>query len=63
MKLGAFSDIHGDTGKWKRIYELAEEHSVDVLLCAGDVTPIKKEETLEGSRPQHPPTVQAATHH
>jgi len=43
LKLGAFSDIHGDAGKWKRIYELAEEHSVDVLLCAGDATPAKKE--------------------
>jgi len=47
LKLGAFSDIHGDAGKWKRIYELAEEHSVDVLLCAGDATPVKK----EGSTP------------
>jgi len=38
--IGAFGDLHGNLVRWKKVHELIAETPVNVLVCAGDVTPL-----------------------
>lgn len=40
MRIGIFSDVHGNPRKWDAVNALAKQ--VDILLSAGDITPIMK---------------------
>jgi len=43
MIFGVFSDLHGSVGKWNAVNALAQQ--VDLLLSAGDITPVMKAKT------------------